>query len=124
MFLLDTDVVIWALRNNQKIISFLLEISESGSLGLSTLTIAEIYKNIFPTEIFQTEEFIHRHIIYGVDEDVAKQGGLYWQEYSKQFKTLNIIDCMIASTAYINDLTLVTLNVKHYPMQGLRLLSS
>ncbi|PIS22022.1 VapC toxin family PIN domain ribonuclease [candidate division WWE3 bacterium CG08_land_8_20_14_0_20_41_10] len=124
MFLLDTDVVIWALRNNQKIISFLLEISESGSLGLSTLTIAEIYKNIFPTEIFQTEEFIRRHIIYGVDEDVAKQGGLYWQEYSKQFKTLNIIDCMIASTAYINDLTLVTLNVKHYPMQGLRLLSS
>lgn len=124
MFLLDTDIVIWALRNNQQIVSFLLDLSESDSLGLSTLTIAEVYKNIFPTEIFQTEEFIHKHIIYGVDEDVAKQGGLYWQEYSKQFKALNIIDCMIASTAYINDLTLVTLNVKHYPMQGLKLRSS
>lgn len=50
-------------------------------------------------------------------EDSTKIAGLYHQQYSKQFKNLSLTDCLIAGTANVNDLTLVSLNTKHFPMK-------
>ena len=48
MFLLDTDVLIWILRGKQEVVDWVLGVKETKSLGISVISIAEIYKNIFP----------------------------------------------------------------------------
>ena len=121
MYLIDTDVLIWVLRGNKKYVDYLQNLKNIGPLSISTITIAEIYKNIFPAEMVKTEKLIQEIQTWDVTGSIAKQGGLYWQQFSKELKNLNLTDCLIAGTAHVNSLTLVTLNVKHFPMQDIHL---
>jgi predicted nucleic acid-binding protein len=122
MYLLDTDVIIWILRSKQDIIEKISQIKEQSPVSISVMSIAEVYKNIFPTELVTTEEFLNQHIVYNIDSKIAKVAGLYWQQYNKQLKGLSISDCLIAGTANINDLTVVSLNIKHFPMKDIKVL--
>lgn len=124
MHLLDTDILIWILRNNKKIIKKISDLSNKDELCISVMSIAEIYQNVFPSELIDTEDLINKHIIFEVDQKIAKMGGLYWQQYSKQLKNLTLADCLIAATANVNSATLVSLNVKHFPMKDIKILKN
>jgi predicted nucleic acid-binding protein len=119
MYLIDTDILIWILRGNKKYEIYLQELKNNGSLSISTITIAEIYKNIYPSEMVKTENLLQELQTWDVTESIAKQGGLYWQQFSKKLKNLNLTDCLIAATANVNNLKLVTLNIKHFPMHDI-----
>lgn len=123
MYLIDTDVLIWVLRGNKKYQDFLLRLKDQTPLSISTVTIAEIYKNIFPSEIVKTEKVLNELLTWDVTVPVARQAGLYWQQYSKKLKNLSLTDCLIAGTASVNDATLVSLNVKHFPMSDIKVLN-
>jgi len=60
---------------------------------------------------------------WDVTPTIAKQAGLYWQEYIKQLKNLSLTDCLIAGTANANNLVMVSLNAKHFPMKDIQLLN-
>lgn len=124
MFLIDTDIIIWALRGNIKYEEFLQELKDKDSLSISTVTIAEIYKNVFPSEIVKTESVLDELQTWDVTPAIAKQSGLYWQEYIKKLKNLSLTDCLIAATANVNNLTLVSLNVRHFPMKDIKFQNS
>lgn len=123
MYLIDTDILIWVLRGNKKYTDFLQDLKDKGALGISTITIAEIYKNIYPSEIVATENVLNELEVWDVDASIAKQAGLYWQQYIKQLKNLSLTDCLIAATANTHNLSLVSLNVKHFPMKDITLLN-
>lgn len=123
MYLIDTDILIWVLRKNKKYKDLFKKLSRKDTLAISTVTIAEIYKNTYPTELIETEELLEELQTYAVTPKIAKQGGLYWQEYSKNLSGLSIIDCLIAATVSENDATLVTLNKKHFQMKDIKLLN-
>lgn len=123
MYLLDTDVLIWVLRARKDILDEVSKLKAKDSVGVSVITIAEIYQNIFPSELVETEEYLSHHIIFEVDQKIAKAGGLYWQQYAKKMKNLSLTDCLIAATASVNDATLVSLNTKHFPMKDIKLLN-
>ena len=89
MHLIDTDVIIWVLRNNQKYKKLLKKLSGKGVLYISTITIAEVYKNIYPTEYTDTEEILNQFRGLDVTPPIAKQGGFYWQEHHKNLQNLN-----------------------------------
>lgn len=122
MYLIDTDILIWILRNNQKIIKKISDLADKDDLCISVMSIAEIYQNVFPSELPDTQDLINTHIIFEVDHKIAKMGGLYWQQYSKQLKNLTLADCLIAATANTNKAILVSLNRKHFPMKDIKLL--
>ncbi len=123
MFLIDTDVLIWVLRGNKTYEDLLQNLKNKSALSISTVTIAEIYKNIYPSEILITENILNEFQTFDVDSSVAKQAGLYWQEYAKRLKNLSLTDCIIAATARVNKSTLVSLNTKHFPMKDIEILS-
>jgi predicted nucleic acid-binding protein len=123
MYLLDTDVLIWVLRGKKDIVDKVSELKNKSPLGISVISTAEIYKNIFPSELTVTEDFLEQHIIFDVDQKIAKTAGLYWQQYVKQLKNLSLTDCLIAGTANVNSLILVSLNTKHFPMKDIQLLN-
>ncbi len=122
MFLIDTDIIIWVLRGDTKYEEFLQDLKDKGSLSISTITIAEVYKNVFPSEIVKTETVLNELQTWDVTSAIAKQSGLYWQEYIKRLKNLSLTDCMIAATANVNNLTLISLNVRHFPMKDIKFL--
>lgn len=124
MYLIDTDIIIWVLRGNEKYIDLLKNLAREGPLTISTISIAEIYKNIYPAELLKTENLLNELQSLDVTPLIAKQAGFYWQEYSKKLKNLTLTDCLIAATANINDSTLVSLNKKHFPMKDIRILDS
>lgn len=122
MYLIDTDILIWVLRGNKKYEKLLQNLKDKEALSISTVTITEIYKNIFPSEFVKTESLLNELQTWDVTPSIAKQAGLYWQEFIKQFKNLSLMDCLIAATANVNNLTLVTLNTKHFPMKDIKTL--
>lgn len=111
------------MRNKKEVIESVSKLKDKDPLAISTITIAEIYMNVFPAEIPTTEEFLYKHIICDVDDLTAKQGGLYWQQYTKNFSSLSLADCLIAATARTNNLTLVSLNTRHFPMKDVKVLN-
>jgi len=123
MHLIDTDVFIWIIRGNKKYTQWLQERDEKVSLGISTITIAEIFMNIFPSELQNVERIIDHVIVEDVTSSIAKRAGWYWQEHHKRLKKLSITDCLIASTAYAHKATLVTLNTRHFPMRDITILN-
>lgn len=123
MYVIDTDIIIWILRGNTKYKDYLKELSYKSSLSVSTITIAEVYMNIFPSEIVTTENLFKEFYVWDVTTSIAKQGGFYWQEYVKGLKNLSLTDCLIAATATVNNLILVSLNTKHFPMKDIQVLS-
>lgn len=122
MYLIDTDILIWVLRDNEKYISLFLKLARKDSLAISTISVAEIYKNIYPGELIKTEKLLNELQNLDVTPLIAKQAGLYWQEYSKNLKKLSLTDCLIAATASTNEAILVSLNRKHFPMKDVKLL--
>lgn len=123
MYLIDTDILIWVLRGDRKYEDFLQSLKDKGSFSISTVTIAEIYKNIYPSEIVKTENVLSELQTWDVTPPIAKQAGLYWQEYIKRLKNLSLTDCLIAGCANVNNLTLVSLNIKHFPMEDIKILN-
>lgn len=128
MYILDTNILIWILREGRgrpfvfKTIQKLLRTSPEET-GLSVITVAEIYKNIQTTEVPVTEQTINKHTIFPVTVEIAKISGYYWQEFHLKFKELNLLDCLIAATAKDQKATLITLNDRHFPMTNIRVIN-
>lgn len=122
MYLLDTDILIWIIRGEKKYIDWFNKLKGEITLSISTLTIAEVYKNVYPAELTRIEEVISEVDTFDVTSSVARQGGLYFQSYSKNLKNLHIIDCLIAATAREHDFVLITLNTRHFPMKDIEVL--
>lgn len=124
MYLFDSNILIWVLRKNKTYINLYQSLKHTTLVSISTITIAEIYKNVLPGEVSDTEALIADFALWEVTSPVAKQAGLYWQQYQKRIQNLNILDCILAATAKEHELMLVTLNVKHFPMNDIRIFRS
>lgn len=122
MYLIDTDIVIWVLRGNPVYENILQQLKDKAPLSISSVTVAEVYKNIFDREFTKTEQVIREFIIWDVTANIAKQGGLYWRQFAKKFKNISIVDCIIAATASEEELTVLTLNTRHFPMKDIKVM--
>lgn len=112
--MIDTDVLIDYLRGYQEAIMYLNSITDK--LWLSVITVAELYagiKNNKEEKILNN--FIQGFEVVNIDTEIAKLGGHFRKQYGKSHGT-GLADALIAATANINAIQLVTLNGKHFPM--------
>lgn len=117
--LLDTDVIIECLRGNQPILNSLHHLSEQGSvIHYSTISKAEIYCGIRPSEEHATGEFFRQMESLPVDESVAETAGRYQNRFRKSHN-VDLGDAIIAATAHVHHLLLYTFNLRHYPMNDI-----
>ncbi|MFZ5632526.1 MAG: type II toxin-antitoxin system VapC family toxin [Bacillota bacterium] len=118
-FLLDTTVLIDFLRGRNEIAKMLEILVEEAPLACCPVTVAEIFSGVRPEELPRVEEFIDALLYFPIEYKTARRAGLYRRDYQKKGITLSISDALIAAVAVENSLTLVTKNVRHFPMSEL-----
>jgi toxin FitB len=118
MYLCDTNVLSEFVRPRPS--GRLLEWAEGVSAILvSSVTIEEIYYGLSwkanPRVLTAIESFIaERCELLPVDAEIAKQSGVMRGVFQARGMTRSPQDMLIAATAQIHQLTLVTRNVRHF----------
>ncbi len=120
--LIDSDILIDHLRKEKKALDFLdAEIEKDSLLFLSVISRAEIYAGIRKGEEEAVNSLFEIITPVNVDTAIADKSGEYLRKFSKSH-ALNIGDAVIAATASEMKLSLMTRNVKHYPMKDIEVL--
>ena len=121
-FLLDTCVIIDALNNRRGRPAFLLELAKSGHiLACCPINITEVYAGMRPKEQAATEELFASLQHFPIAPSAARLAGELKRDYARKGATLNLGDAIIAAVAIHDGLTLLTDNVKAFPMKNLSL---
>lgn len=117
---LDTDTVSEILKQrNQNVVRRASEyLSQHGVFIFSELTWFEILRGLqeknAQKQIEKFEVFAAHSEIKAVDTAVLRRAALLWAEARKSGYPHNDADLIIAATALVHDLTLVTGNAKHF----------
>lgn len=121
MYLLDTDIIVWISRDRKDVLEAVQKTAKTDFVGVTTISIAEIYAGIRPTEVSLVENFFDQQEVLPITREIATQGGYYWQAYVKKFQKLSLADCLVAATAKLNNAVILTLNTRHYPMPDIKI---
>lgn len=115
-WLIDTNVLIDYLRNLPAAIKYIDKIITTDICCISVITVAEIFAGVKDEKEHRLiESFLNIFEIIPLDNIIAREGGLYKREYGKSYG-VGLADALIAATCEKNNATLVTLNLKHFPM--------
>ncbi len=117
--LIDTDVLIEYLRDNEPIVSRLVEAYKKGKrLCFSPVARAEITAGLRKGEEEITRGLFGLMECLKIDDGIGRKAGEYVKAFRASHST-ELADAMVAATAHQNDIPLWTLNRKHYPMKDI-----
>lgn len=114
--LIDSSVLIDALRDAPGAIPFLADVMYEGVLHGSVVAKAEVLGGMLPREAADTHDLLGIVVWHDVTDPVAEQAGRLGQQYRRSHTGISVSDLLIAATAMTLDLPLATRNVKHFPM--------
>lgn len=120
-FLLDTDVLIWHLRGHEPTGELMKELGSEQPLGCSALSVFEVWSGVRAKEETATRQLISVLYKIPVDDEIAFKAAEYWREFRRQGVTLGQADVLIAATAHVLNLIIITYNRDHYPMKDIEL---
>ncbi len=126
MFLLDTDIIIYALKGRQEVVAH-LERQARSPMSISVITLMELYFGAHRSR--QTEANLarvrtleHSFRILAADGSIAATFGSLKARMAAAGTMLDDFDLIIASTALAYNLTLVSNNERHFGrIEGLKL---
>lgn len=122
-FLIDTDILIDHLRGYPQARAYLEERHKKGDLlYCSVITRAELFSGLRPGEEERVRALLDSLQEVPVDRAIAEEAGAYRRRFGKGRKLL-LPDALIAASAKERGAALVTLNVKHFPMEGISIIA-
>jgi tRNA(fMet)-specific endonuclease VapC len=125
--LLDTGLLIRHLRGQKKTVQLLRSLAKSNRLCIATVTRLEIRAGAHPDEHIITQKLLSRFINLDLDVPIADKAGDLVAQGKQTNHPILFPDAIIAATALVHNITLVTLNVQnfeHVPNLSLHPLSS
>jgi tRNA(fMet)-specific endonuclease VapC len=126
IYLVDTDWAIHYLNGRQDITERLESLKHEG-LGLSVVSLAELYEGVYYSRDPKRDErglneFLQGITLLGLDEEVAKTFGRERGRLRAAGMMIGDVDLLIGTTALQYDLTLLTNNRRHFErIEGLRI---
>ncbi len=119
--LVDTSVLIDVLRGNPTARDLLLAERTCGPLLASEITRLEVLAGMRAAERERTLRLLSALAWQPVDTAVAEKAGELGRDWLPGHGGIDSADLAIAATAVLQEATLLTRNVKHFPMfTGLR----
>ncbi|MDT4956029.1 MAG: hypothetical protein QOJ02_4167 [Acidobacteriota bacterium] len=122
--IVDTDILIDAGRGVSEAIACLQDIERKSSLAVSVVTQMELFVGCRnKTELQELEKFLHRFQLLKLTEQVSDTAVDLLRQYRLSHNLL-IADSLIAATALVFDVPLISKNQRDYRfMSGLNLLA-
>ncbi len=119
--LIDTSILIDYLRGHQAAAGLLERERAEAALHASEITRLEILAGMRPIEEPVTQSLLSTLLWHPVDAHVAEEAGALGRQWLASHHSIDGADLAIAATASLNQLRLLTRNVRHFPMfDGLR----
>jgi predicted nucleic acid-binding protein len=118
--LIDSDILISCLRGKPTALTLIEDICREEVPAISSLSYFEIWVGVRPREEEAVFSFLSSLWSLPVDEPIAKQAAEYVRTYRKRGITLSSIDTLIAATARVHNLILVTSNTRDFPMSDIQ----
>jgi tRNA(fMet)-specific endonuclease VapC len=119
MYLLDTNICIYALKNKPEVVMKHIERAGYQNIFMSTIVLSELYfgaenssKPRYNRKIL--DHFVSPFKVISFDLDSANIYGKIRAELKKTGKLIGLMDMLIAATALSNDMVLVTNNEKEF----------
>lgn len=121
--LLDANALIDYFRRRRSTLSLLERLEAQGHrLAICAVGLAELYSGFSPRQRIAADPVVNRWLYYETTPAIAKEAGRYRYEFARRGITLSATDSLIAAVAIANDATLITNNVRDFPMDGIRIL--
>lgn len=118
--LIDSDIIISCLRGKTTALTLIEDICREEVPAISSLSYFEIWVGVRPHEEEAVFNFLSSLWNLPVDEPIAKQAAEYVRAYRKRGITLSSMDTLIAATARVHNLVLVTSNTRDFPMSDIQ----
>jgi predicted nucleic acid-binding protein len=107
--------------NTRKRITAFIE--ADGDVALCAITVAEVFSGLSGKNRKQWSDWLLSLRYWHIDWESAMQAGIDRNHASEAGRTLSVSDSLLASLARQHDATLLTSDIKHYPMKDVRMLS-
>lgn len=120
--LLDSGILILHLRNQKRTTQLLRVLSRTEQLAVSVVTRTEILAGSTTQNRFETRRFLGRFSGLPVTAAIADRAGDISSTLRQNGLTVEVPNAIIAATAILHNVPLLTLNRKHFEIiPGLRL---
>lgn len=119
---LDTDVLIDLLRGRETIRAFLRDVTRDAVPCCSVISVAELGAGMRPAEEEPTRALLDTPVIFPVTREIADVAGRF--KRSTRSRRLELADCLIAATAFVEGAVVATGNAKDYPMSEVTVLAA
>lgn len=113
MIAVDTDVLIWYSRGNQKAVKLIHSLD---SFSISVVTYMEIVQGVRNKKELNTFKEALRILnvkVIQLDELISTKAMFFVEQYSLSH-SMELADALIGATSIIKNLSLLTANDKHY----------
>ena len=119
-YLLDTSVIIDALNGKRNRDQLFKELLQQGHLlACCPINVTEVYAGLRTHEDSRTKELLESLQYFPITWPIARWAGLLKRDYGRKGITLATTEATIAAVAIHHQLTLITDNLKPYPMKEL-----
>ena len=119
-YLIDSDVIIWHLRGKRQFTDLLCSFG-TAQVACSAITTFEVLRGALSKREEVAYEFFDAIRQIPVTPEIAGQAAEYWKRFRRRGIALGNADAIIAATAKVHELTLVTCGAGHYPMRDIKL---
>ncbi len=120
LFLPDTNVLIYGLVNKSPYANHLKQWIEQKTLVLSVIVVAEFLTRATIEEEKMFEALLDQFGALSVDTTIARIAADYRKYFLQKGYKLKLPDCLIAATAKFSNATLVSFDLKDFPMKDIK----
>jgi predicted nucleic acid-binding protein len=121
-YLLDSTGLIDWLKGRPGAARTLEELAIENVLAVNAVSVAEVYAGIKDKDLPMTDRLFAGFDYWQIDHLTARLAGTYRYEYARRGLSMSITDMLLAAHAVNMDATLVTGNLRHFPMPELNVL--
>ena len=122
-YLLDTTALIDFAKGHEPASSRVLRMIESGDeVGVCAVVVAEFYAGLAPQERPRWDSFFEALRFWGATRETARQAGIWRYQFAREGTQLSTTDLLVAAVASQREATIVTDNVKDYPVDKINVL--